>query len=331
MVSVVSAVTPAPKTGSGLCQNGARRFSASICFRGRGLRAVCGSRFTRLQRQTAGLRPAGGHGRAFMNRLRKALMQNNGKTLLGAAIYFYDPVFLEICAHLGYQVIWIEMEHAPITFAEAADLCRMASGSDMLTMIRIPDARRESVLKAAECGPDILDVPMVEALQQMHDLRQYARFAPQGERGYFSVSRAVHYGIVESVAQQQQQLNHELCLLAQIESTGAMDRLDELASVPDIDLFIGPADLAASLGHPGNTSHPDVQATCTRIVASARRHGKLVATACAQSEYQFWLDAGIDLLFCTNDIVCLKTAAADSLRAARQLLDRQSSPAEVAR
>ena len=51
-----------------------------------------------------------------MNRLRQAVHQNGGKTLLGAAVYFYDPTFLEICAHLGYQVIWIEMEHGHITF-----------------------------------------------------------------------------------------------------------------------------------------------------------------------------------------------------------------------
>jgi 2-keto-3-deoxy-L-rhamnonate aldolase RhmA len=263
-----------------------------------------------------------------MNRLQKALAQNNGKTLLGAAVYFYDPIFLEICAHLGYQAIWIEMEHAAITFAEAADLCRMASGSGMLTMIRIPDTRRESVLKAAECGPDIIDVPMVEQPEQLHDLRQYARFAPQGERGYFSVSRAVNYGIVESVAREQQQLNNELCLLAQIETAAALDRLDELASVPDINLFIGPADLAASLGHPGKTDHPEVHAACTRIVSAARKNGKLVATACAQSEYGFWINAGIDLLFCTNDIACLKMAGADSLRAARQLLaEKPARPA----
>lgn len=255
-----------------------------------------------------------------MNRLRKALAQNNGQTLLGAAVYFYDPIFLEICAYLGYQAIWIEMEHAPITFAEAADLCRMATGHDMLTMIRIPDTRRESVLKAAECGPDIIDVPMVEQPSQMHDLRQYARFAPEGERGYFSVSRAVNYGIVESVAREQQQLNHELALLAQIESGTALSRLDELAAVPDVDLFIGPADLAASLGHPGNTGHDTVKEAGRRILAAARKHNKLVATACAQADYPFWIEEGVDLLFCTNDIACLKAAAGDALGTARALL-----------
>lgn len=264
-----------------------------------------------------------------MNRLRKALEQNGGKTLLGAAVYFYDPILLEICAHLGYQVIWIEMKHALITFAEAADLCRMASGSGMLTMIRIPDTRRESVLKAAECGPDILDVPMVEHSVQMHDLRQYARYAPQGGRGYFSVSRTVNYGIVESVAKEQQQLNHDLCLLAQMETAAAVEKVDELAAVPDVDLFIGPADLAASLGHPGGTAHPEVQAACRRVVASAREHGKLVATACARSDFGFWLEIGVDLLFRTNDIACLRTAAADSLKAARELLARKPTTTEV--
>lgn len=159
-----------------------------------------------------------------MNRLRQAVHDNGGKTLLGAAVYFYDPTFLEICAHLGYQAIWIEMEHGHITFAEAADLCRMAAGSGMLTMIRIADVSRENVLKAAECGPDILDVPMIERPEQMNDLRKYARFAPEGSRGFFSVSRALHYGIPGGVVDKQKNLNTDLCLMAQIETNNAMSR-----------------------------------------------------------------------------------------------------------
>ena len=105
-----------------------------------------------------------------MNRLRQALAQRNGKTLLGAACYFYDPIFLEIAAHTGFDAIWIEMEHAAISFAEAGDLCRMAAGTGMLTMIRVPDTRRDSILKAAELGPDIIDVPMVDTPEQMQEM-----------------------------------------------------------------------------------------------------------------------------------------------------------------
>ena len=235
-----------------------------------------------------------------MNRLQQAVQANGGKTLLGAAVYFYDPIFLEICAHLGYQVIWIEMEHGHITFAEAADLCRMAAGTGMLTMIRIPDVRRENVLKGAECGPDILDVPMIETPEQMQVLRDFARFAPAGSRGFFSVSRAVNYSIPSPVVDQQQSLNKELCLMAQIESS---------------------AGLAASLGLPSQTSHPIVQAAAAKIVKAARDHNKCIATACAPDEFAFWLGLGIDLLFCTNDISCLKQAAGDFLSDARTILE----------
>jgi 2-keto-3-deoxy-L-rhamnonate aldolase RhmA len=259
-----------------------------------------------------------------MNRLQQAVKKNGGQTILGAAVYFYDPIFLEICAHLGYKAIWIEMEHGHITFAEAADLCRMAAGSGMLTMIRIADARRENVLKAAECGPDILDVPMIERPEQMHELRKYARFAPEGSRGFFSVSRAVNYGIPNhehsSVVGKQRHLNTDLCLMAQIESVDAMHRLDELAAVPDVDLFVGPADLAASFGLPGQTGHSIVKGAAADIVRAARAHKKCIASACAPADLPFWLSLDIDLLFLTNDIACLKKAAADTLEEARTIL-----------
>ena len=258
-----------------------------------------------------------------MNRLRQAVRANGGKPLLGAAVYFYDPIFLEICAHLGYQAIWIEMEHGHITFAEAADLCRMAAGTGMLTMIRIPDVQRANVLKAAECGPDIIDVPMIERPEQMQQLRTYARFAPEGSRGFFSVSRAINYGIPGGVVAKQQSLNTDLCLMAQIESEAALSRLEELAAVPDVDLFIGPADLAASLGVPSQTSHPKVRAAAAEIVSMARANGKSVATACAPEEYDYWLGLGIELLFCTNDIACLKHAASELLGQARRVLVRK--------
>lgn len=252
-----------------------------------------------------------------MNRLRKAVEQNQGRTLLGAALYFYDPIFLEMAAHLGYQAVWIEMEHAHITFAEAADLCRMAAGTGMLTMIRIPDSRRENMLKAAECGPDILDVSMVDEPEQMEEIAYYGRFPPKGGRGIFSVSRAVQYGVGISVPEVQRKLNQDLCLMAQIETAKAMSNLEQLAAVEGVDLFVGPADLAASLGHPGETLHPEVREAASRVVQAARANGKCVVSACGPSDVKFWLDQKIDLLFCANDISCLRRGAALALDEAR--------------
>jgi len=251
-----------------------------------------------------------------MSKLHRAMSLMNGKPLLGAALYFYDPVFLEIAAHLGYHVIWIEMEHAAISFSEAADLCRMANGTGMLTMIRIPDARRESVLKAAECGPDIIDVPMADQPEQFAELVKYAKFSPEGARGYFSVSRALKYGIVDSVPDEQQRVNRELSLMAQIETVRAVERVDELAAIPDVDIFIGPSDLASSLGYPGQTSHPTLLRAAEKVVKAARAHQKKVITACPMADFLHWTRLGVDLLFCTNDISCLKLGAQVAMDAA---------------
>src|SRR5436305_11016315 len=110
-----------------------------------------------------------------MPRIARAVKEQ-GAPLLGIAAYFYDPIFLEMAAKLGFRVAWIEMEHAFITFAQAADLCRIAHGLGMLSMIRIPDGRRENVLKAAECGPDIIDLPMVDTSEIAREFVRFARF-----------------------------------------------------------------------------------------------------------------------------------------------------------
>ncbi len=260
-----------------------------------------------------------------MNRLHQAIQQANGKPVLGAALYFYDPIFLEIAAHMCFKVIWIEMEHAAITFAQAADLCRMATSSGMLTMIRIPDARRESVLKAAECGPDIIDLPMANSAEEIAELVRYARFFPEGERGLWSGSRALKYGLVESMSGAFEKVNAELALLAQVETVEALDRIEQLAAIPNVDLFVGPADLSASMGIPWQTDHPRVLEAAARIVSIARSHGKKIATSCGPADFIHWTRLGVDLLFCTNDIACLKMGARQALKSAADAIDQATA------
>lgn len=262
------------------------------------------------------------------SRLTRAVKES-GAPLLGIAAYFYDPIFVEIAAKLGFRVLWIEMEHAHITFAEAADLCRIASGVGMLTMIRIPDNRRESVLKAAECGPDVLDLPMADSPEIVRTFIQHARFRPAGARGYFSVPRALDYGITDSLPAAQQKVNSELCLMIQIETEEAVNRIDQLCAIDGIDIFIGPADLSASLGVPGQTTHPKVAEAIQKILHSARQRNKLVAVGAPLPDVQFWADQGIDVLFCGNDVACLRIGAQTILKQASAAIHNRkaSTPA----
>jgi 2-keto-3-deoxy-L-rhamnonate aldolase RhmA len=248
-----------------------------------------------------------------MNRLERVLQEQKTGPLLGVGAYFYDPIFLEIAAGLGFRAAWFDMEHCLITFAQACDLCRIASGLGMLTMIRVPDSRRENVQRAAECGPDIIDIPMANSPDVLHELIRYARFRPDGARGCFPNSRAVHYGLGDSVSEQQR-VNQELCLMAQIETEEAVAIADELCSVPGIDILIGPADLSASLGIPYQTGHPRVMEAAQKIISAVRKHGKRVAVASPAADFAFWIQQGVDLLYCANDVTCMKNGARMALQ-----------------
>lgn len=260
-----------------------------------------------------------------MTRVERALLEQGGGPLLGVGAYFYDPIFLEISAGLGFRIVWFDMEHCLIHFSQAADLCRIASGLGMLTMIRIPDARRENVLRASECGPDIIDVPMANSPEVFHDLVRYARFRPQGERGSFSASRASHYGL-PNYAEEQQRINRDLCLMGQIETAEALERVDDLCSVPGADIFIGPLDLSASLGVLGQTAHPKVKEAAERIIQTAKKHGKLVAVAAPAADSALWAK-GVDVFFCANDVSCMKAGAQAALRLAQEALNQARSAA----
>lgn len=255
-----------------------------------------------------------------MNRLQRAVAKH-GAPVLGAAAYIYNPEFLEIAALMGYKAAWIEMEHTFLTFAQAADLCRMASGFGMLTMLRVPDAQRATVLKAAECGPDILDLPMANSPEMLEELVRNAKFPPDGVRGFFGVSRAVKFGLDGPVSTEQRKLNRELCLMVQVETKEAVDRVEELCAVPGIDaIFLGPADLSASLGVPGQTGHDRVFEAAARTIRVAREHGKQTAAGVAPRDLPFWIDQGVDLLFPINDLSAMRVGAEQALTAAREAI-----------
>jgi len=252
-----------------------------------------------------------------MNRLEQ-ILQREASPLLGLAVQRYDPTFVEIIARLGFPILWVEMEHAFLTFREAADLCRIAGGLGMLTMIRIPDARRENVLKAAECGPDIIDLPMANSPEIAAEFVAHARYAPEGGRGFFSNSPAMRYGLIGSIREEQHRINQQLTLMAQIETREAVDRAEDLCRVPGIDAFLlGLGDLSASMGIPGETKHPAVLEAADRTIAIAKKHGKRIAIPASPADVPFWAGKGADMLFCGGDVVCLKLGAQTILKEAR--------------
>ncbi len=241
-----------------------------------------------------------------MSRFQEAA-RKKGRPLVTMAVLRYNPVFVEMAARAGVDVLWIEMEHMDVRFTEASDLCALGSALGMLTLIRVPNAERQNVLRAAECGPDILDVPIVDTPEVAQELVKHARFAPQGDRGHFGGSRATHYGLFDSIVGERERLNREICLMAQIETIQAVERADDIAQVAGLDaIFIGRGDLSASLGVPGQLTHPTVEEATQRAIAAARRHGKLVGVPGSMTDYRLWAEQGVELYLCGGDVAAMK-------------------------
>jgi 4-hydroxy-2-oxoheptanedioate aldolase len=218
--------------------------------------------------------------------------QEKNRPLITLSVTVFDPAFIEVVAQFGIDVIWIEMEHASVTMREAENLCRIVQGSGMLAMIRLPNFQRESVLKAAETGADMLMAPMMNERADLELFVKNARYAPEGERGFYGTSRSLNYGLGAHVSKLREQANDRLLLWAQVETLQALERIDELCQVPGIDgIFIGPGDLSAAYGVPGQPTEERVTAAIALGAKSARKYQKVSSSVVPATDVAKWQDS----------------------------------------
>lgn len=182
----------------------------------------------------------------------------------------------EICALAGFDWLVIDGEHAPNDLGRIlAQLKTLAAYPGSHAVARVPVGDTALIKQVLDLGAQNILVPMVETAAQAAELVRAMRY-PQddgqgGVRGMAGAraSRWGHYSDYFVRA------NEEVCLLVQVESRQALQNLDAIAATPGVDgVFIGPADLSASLGHVGNATHPEVQAAIEDAIARIRKAGK---------------------------------------------------------
>jgi 4-hydroxy-2-oxoheptanedioate aldolase len=235
--------------------------------------------------------------------------------LIGLSLCGFDSAFVDIAAHFGFDVIWIEMEHANMTMSEAEILCRIISGNGKLSLIRLPNGDRDTVLRAAEAGPDMLMLPMVNEPGDLERFAANARYAPAGKRGFHKLSRSMKFGLGDTVAELRRQANEKLMLWGQVETLAALENLSGICQVDQIDgLFVGPGDLSSAYGVPGQVSDPRVVEAIATVIGASHSHGKCSGTALPPSEITRWREQDIGLLMVGNNIG-FYISAAEALRA----------------
>lgn len=182
----------------------------------------------------------------------------------------------EICALAGFDWLVIDGEHAPNDLQSIqAQLQVLAGYPGRHGVTRLPVGDTALIKQYLDLGAQTLLVPMVDTAEQAAQLVQACRY-PQadgrgGVRGMAGAraSRWGHYSDYAKVA------NEQVCLLVQVESRQALANLDAIVATPGVDgVFIGPADLSASMGHIGNAGHPEVQAAIEDAIARILKAGK---------------------------------------------------------
>jgi 4-hydroxy-2-oxoheptanedioate aldolase len=205
------------------------------------------------------------------NGLKKALADNDVQ--IGLWLALASPACAEIAAHAGFDWALIDAEHGPNDLATILQQLRAIEGAPVEPVVRIPSADPVWVARALDLGVRSLLVPMVETAAQAAKMAEAARFPPDGKRGIGGdLIRATGY---RDHADYVARAAANTCLMVQVESRKALDNIEAIAAVDGIDcLFIGPADLAADMGHLGNPGAPEVVAAIDDAIARIRKCGK---------------------------------------------------------
>ncbi len=182
----------------------------------------------------------------------------------------------EALATCGFDWLLFDTEHSIGDPISVFHQLQAAAPHPVSAVVR-PAANDPVLIKRMlDEGAQSLIVPYVQNAEEARAAVAAVRYAPEGIRGMAGLTRATRYGTVRDYARRAAQ---EICLIVQVESVEAVEQIEAIAAVDGIDgIFIGPADLSATMGHAGDTGHPEVVAAVDSAIARIRRAGKPAGT-----------------------------------------------------
>lgn len=227
---------------------------------------------------------------------------------IGCFMTLGSPGLTELLAACGFDWILIDTEHSPVEVPDIINHLRAVNTPGVSALVRPAWNDMVTIKRILDQGAQTLLIPYVENAEEARQAVSAIRFPPRGLRGVSGASRAANYGLSTDYFAEAER---ELCLLVQIETTGALSQIEEIASVDGVDaVFIGPSDLAASMGHIGNPLHPDVQ----KAIDDGFRRLKAIGKPCgyltgSEDEFRRRLAEGVDFISYATDAVVARNAA----------------------
>jgi 2,4-dihydroxyhept-2-ene-1,7-dioic acid aldolase len=244
----------------------------------------------------------------------KAALQAN-RQQIGLWLSSANAYTAEIAASTGYDWLLLDGEHGPNDVPTLLSQLQAVAAYDSHPIVRPVNGDPALIKQILDIGAQTILVPMVDSAEDARKLVAAVHYPPRGIRGVgASIARAARWGHIQDYLQHAEE---QLCLLVQVESVRGLANLDEITLVDGVDgVFIGPADLSASMGHIGNSTHPEVQAAVEGAIRRVRELGKaagiLVTDAQAAKHY---LACGANFVAIAVDTMLLTKAMSDALAA----------------
>jgi 4-hydroxy-2-oxoheptanedioate aldolase len=209
-----------------------------------------------------------------------------GEVVFGSFVKLDAPAVVELYGIAGFDFVILDAEHGCYTHAGIENMIRTCERMGMSSVVRTPDAGEANILHVLDSGASGIQVPSLRSAAEVREVIRKAKYWPLGERGSARACRAAAYGTLPDY---EQRANRETLVSVHVENKEMVEDIEALCAVDELDvLFIGPGDLSASLGHPGDAAHPDVVAAIDRVieVAAGRKHiGTVVANAAQLESY----------------------------------------------
>jgi 4-hydroxy-2-oxoheptanedioate aldolase len=236
----------------------------------------------------------------------------SGESQIGLWLAMADAYSAEICAGSGFDWLLLDGEHSPLDLRTMLAQLQAVAPYASHAVVRPPAGDPVLIKQMLDIGAQSLLIPMVETAEQAEMLVRATRYPPLGFRGVGAgIARAARWGRLEGYLEQ---ANDEVCLLLQVETRKGLDNLDRIAAIDGVDgVFLGAADLSASLGYIGQPQHPEVvkaiSTAIARILAKGKAPGLLatdenVASGFLAQGAQF-VAVGVDVLLLQQTTLAL--------------------------
>ncbi|MCX6218792.1 aldolase/citrate lyase family protein [Spirosoma sp.] len=258
--------------------------------------------------------------------LRQKLQQ--GHRVYGTCITSTAPMWPKAVQQVRLDFVFLDTEHIPIDRAELATLCQQFRSYGITPIVRIPSPDPFRACQVIDGGAIGVVAPYLESAEQVRELVGATKYRPlKGER-LANVLNGTEILSADMQAYIAAYNADQLCI-ANIESVPALDRLDELLSVPGLDaVFIGPHDLSVSLGLPEQYDHPDFDAAVRTIIHTARSKGLFIGIHFSlEPERQIkWINEGVNIIVHSFDIALFSQRLRHDLSVIRDAVGDHQGP-----